>query len=323
MKLPPLDRDRPIYQQIVDYYVARIQSGALPPGFRLPTVRAFSAENDISHGTTKHAYDLLEQQGYIEMVQGRGTFVRQMEPGGKKEKGMAAIDRFLDEMTGLGFSPEEIRIFLDLKLRGREDALPLVRLGAIDCCPEALSVMAQQVSELPHVEVREFLLHTVLEAPEAFGPGLDVLVTTPTHFEQVEEKLAPGQRLARLVMAISRGTLLELARIPEDYRVAVVCASARFSDIITRSYQRYGVLQNPPAVALFGQPGGLEVVLQQVDQVILPSNYLRFASPQEQALLQSIPFAAPPVLFSYKVEKGSLLYLEEQIEQLYRAKLPK
>lgn len=326
MKMPIMGEKGPIYQQIVDYFVSRIASGMLPPGFKLPTVRAFSAENNIAQGTVKHAYDLLEQQGYIKKVQGRGTFVCNLEtsqPISKKEQGMETIDCFLDRMQTLNFSPEEIRIYFDLKLRQREGDIPPVHLGAIDCNPEALSVMTQQIAELGHTDVREYLLGTVLDASVPFDPGLDILVTTPTHFDEVAARMTEDQHLAQLVMAISGNTLLELTRIAEEHSVAIICASQRFGQIITNSIQRYGLLQAPATIAYFGQGAPLEELLRQVDQIILPPNYWRFASPEEQDLIQNLAFTAPPILFDYRIERGSMLFLEEQIKNLYQAKLPK
>src|SRR5690349_3659734 len=65
----------PLYQQIVDEVVRRIHSGALPPGFRLPTSRALAAELGTHRNTAVRAYDELARAGFVVSTVGRGTFV--------------------------------------------------------------------------------------------------------------------------------------------------------------------------------------------------------------------------------------------------------
>lgn len=107
----------PLYQQLVDSIRAAIKTGQLTDGQQLPTVQ----ELDLSRGTIIRAYSTLEQEGLLEMVQGRGTFVRcvPVNERSRKEQAMTAIDHLLDSLEGMGFSATEINIFLSLKLRER------------------------------------------------------------------------------------------------------------------------------------------------------------------------------------------------------------
>jgi hypothetical protein len=61
------------------------------------------------------------------------------------------------KMQELSFSLNDIRIFLDLKLWEREEQVQHVMVAAVDCNPEALSVMCGQIAELPHTEVSTYL----------------------------------------------------------------------------------------------------------------------------------------------------------------------
>ncbi len=67
--------DTPLYQQITEQIRALIQSGALPPGDRLPTVRQLAADLGLTRLTIHSAYTELQAQGLIESFVGRGTFV--------------------------------------------------------------------------------------------------------------------------------------------------------------------------------------------------------------------------------------------------------
>ena len=312
-----------LYQQIVDYFVRGISDGIFDAGYKLPTVRAYAAEQNIALGTVKHAYDILEQLGYVEKIQGRGTFVSDIHKDrsfGKKNRAMTAIDTLLDQMFELGFSKEEIRIFLDLKLREREGVLASVRIGAVDCSPETLSAMCRQINSFPNADVYEYLLQPVLNTPHEFCPNVDLVVTSSTHFDEVAAKMTEDARIFRLSIAISRKALLQLARIPAEYKIGIIAATKRFASVIQSCCKEYSMLTAPPMTALFGDTASVEALVNRCDQLILPSNYLHYCSPKEQTLLAAMPSLAPPISFEYHVDKGSLLALEDEISKIVRDK---
>jgi GntR family transcriptional regulator len=67
--------DKPIYEQIVFQLKDAILSGALEPGSSLPSMRMLANRLHVSVITTKRAYAELEAQGFIDTVQGKGSFV--------------------------------------------------------------------------------------------------------------------------------------------------------------------------------------------------------------------------------------------------------
>ena len=70
----------PIYEQIVDRIRALIQGGKIKAGEPLPSVRGLARQCAISALTAKKAYDMLEQEGLVVTVQGKGTFVADVSP---------------------------------------------------------------------------------------------------------------------------------------------------------------------------------------------------------------------------------------------------
>ncbi len=65
----------PIYLQIKNQIKSAIISGKLKPDEQLPSIRFLAKELRISVITTKRAYDELELEGFINSVQGKGSFV--------------------------------------------------------------------------------------------------------------------------------------------------------------------------------------------------------------------------------------------------------
>jgi DNA-binding transcriptional MocR family regulator len=72
-----LDRNGslPLYSQLASEIQQRIKSGTLPPGSRLPTIRALAQQLNVTRLTIHTAYNELQADGWIESTVGRGTFV--------------------------------------------------------------------------------------------------------------------------------------------------------------------------------------------------------------------------------------------------------
>ena len=66
---------KPIYEQIEDQIRTAIMSGELQTGEALPSLRKLAKELHISALTIARAYSELADEGLVENVQGKGTFV--------------------------------------------------------------------------------------------------------------------------------------------------------------------------------------------------------------------------------------------------------
>lgn len=73
----PLDRsvDISLYRQIALHLRRMVESGALPHGERLPGSRELAGDLGVSRTTVTLAYDLLEDDGFIEQMDRRGSYV--------------------------------------------------------------------------------------------------------------------------------------------------------------------------------------------------------------------------------------------------------
>ena len=72
--------DDPLYQQVYATLRSSILSGELKGGVKLPSTRALAEELSVSRNTILNAYRQLVAEGYIESVQGSGTFVARISP---------------------------------------------------------------------------------------------------------------------------------------------------------------------------------------------------------------------------------------------------
>lgn len=104
--------NQPIYEQIVDQIRTLILKSDLVEGEALPSIRKFSKELQVSVITTKKAYEILEREGFIETVRGKGSFVAMQNKELLKERKMKIIEEkigeIVDESAILGISLEEL-----------------------------------------------------------------------------------------------------------------------------------------------------------------------------------------------------------------------
>lgn len=83
----------PIYEQIKNQIRSAIMSGELMAGEALPSLRKLAKELRVSVLTVTRAYNELADEGLVENVQGKGTFV--MERGNELMKERAR-ERIMD-----------------------------------------------------------------------------------------------------------------------------------------------------------------------------------------------------------------------------------
>lgn len=110
----------PIYEQIVDQVKNQIIGGEIKENQALPSVRALSGELKISALTVKKAYDRLEEEGFVETVHGKGTFVVATDKELAVEARRKAVeDDFttaIDKARAVGMTADEIREIVEIIL---------------------------------------------------------------------------------------------------------------------------------------------------------------------------------------------------------------
>lgn len=209
----------PVYRQIADEIIRSVRSGALRDGEKLPTVRELADALGVSCGTVKHAYGHLESAGVLDMSRGRGTFVRAPLPAGgasKKERVLAAIDALLSEMEALSFSPQEMRIYFDLKLRERMEEAHLVRVTVVAAGVSELLALSQALEACDGVRVSRLLLDEALRSPQRADDGADAVVCTDSAESALIRCVRERKKLVALSLETRAETVAELARLGAD-----------------------------------------------------------------------------------------------------------
>ena len=117
--------NKPIYEQIASQLRALIANGTLAQGTQLPSIRALANDLRVSVITTKRAYADLEAQGFIETVQGKGTFVAGANLELLHEERLRRIESLLaeaiDESAQAGVALDELHEMLDTLAESERD----------------------------------------------------------------------------------------------------------------------------------------------------------------------------------------------------------
>ena len=110
--------NKPIYEQIASRIRDAILSGELAPGQALPSIRALANDLKVSVITPKRAYADLEAAGFIDSVQGKGSFVTGGSLELQREEALRTLESRLaaivDEGASLGLEAKDLHEMIDL-----------------------------------------------------------------------------------------------------------------------------------------------------------------------------------------------------------------
>jgi GntR family transcriptional regulator len=103
----------PLYDQIAARVRAAVATGELRPGDSLPSVRQLAGRLRINPATAVQAYRALESEGFVEMRQGSGTFVRTVHADTRDRERIAQARRLvrslLADAARLGLTKSDLR----------------------------------------------------------------------------------------------------------------------------------------------------------------------------------------------------------------------
>jgi GntR family transcriptional regulator len=112
----------PLYEQIATRVRVAVASGELSPGDSLPSVRQLAGSARVNPATVVQAYRELEADGFVEMRQGAGTFVKRIESADRSRERLSQAHRLVREMlqeaARVGLNSKEIVDAFEQELGG-------------------------------------------------------------------------------------------------------------------------------------------------------------------------------------------------------------
>lgn len=111
---------QPIYEQIVNQIKDKIMHGELLEETMLPSVRTLAKDLKVSALTVKKAYDQLEEEGFVNTVHGKGSFVacaNQVQMLEEKKKEVESeFEQTIKKARSCGMEDTEIRELFEIVL---------------------------------------------------------------------------------------------------------------------------------------------------------------------------------------------------------------
>ncbi|MER6629753.1 GntR family transcriptional regulator [Streptomyces sp. NPDC000987] len=101
-----IDDTAPPYEQVRAQISEQARSGALPVGYRLPTVRGLAESLGLAANTVAKAYRALETDGVIETRGRNGTFVAAAGSAAERELA-AAAQAYAERARRLGLTQDD------------------------------------------------------------------------------------------------------------------------------------------------------------------------------------------------------------------------
>ena len=93
-----MNAPKPRYQQLKDFIIEQISSGELQPTDRVPSENELVETKSVSRMTANRALRELNDEGYVERVAGRGTFVSDY----RARSHLLEVQNIADEIAGRG-----------------------------------------------------------------------------------------------------------------------------------------------------------------------------------------------------------------------------
>jgi DNA-binding transcriptional regulator YhcF (GntR family) len=316
--------DRPLFRQIVDQISRAVREGKLSEGTRLPSERELSEELRLARGTVKKAYEELVREGIIEVRRGQGTFVgssvRPLETG-RKERALLQIGRLLDELERMRFTPREIETLVHISLLERMEKKAIFHVAAVDCNTESLDMFHKQLAYMKGIDLQKFLLHEILGNPSSLSrlEPFKLIIVTSTHYNDLLRAFPSlEERIVQVAVSPSPETILELGSIGPGNTVGIVCESDTFSRIIQNKLRDLRITPKGIETLLLGEGQDVMDFIKSKDVIIIPPGYSFQVSKENKALFQRFrEEGGKTIQFEYRIERGSLLHLEERIKEVW------
>lgn len=314
----PEREGEPVYHRIVQLLTGYIQDGTLREGAQLPTVRALAEQLGVAQGTVKRAYDELERQGILTKAAGRGSFVAYRPPQAQSAQEAAALaaDQLLERLHTLGLSDTQMEALLTERLRLRRQQRPQLRAALVECNPEILAQLRQQLGALEGIGLHPVLLDRARQHPERLASRCDVIITTAEHASELTKMTRRADKVAKIALRLTPQSIAAIVKLTPGAHVGILTHSLRFGALLQehcRSYALGAVLDEPALL----QPGAaFEAYLRGKSVILVPEGYENDCTSEVLGALHRFARRGSVVPCAYRIDEGSRIYLTERLERL-------
>jgi len=321
------DSTIPIYQQISQGIVELVSQGELKVGDQLPTERKLAENLSVARGTISKAYEILNRQSVIEVIQGSGAFIAKSSSstGDRKARATKILEEAIDEVSRMRFSPEEISHFFQLLLLKREDDHCEVRVLCIDCNVESLSLFEKQFLYLKNIKMTKMLLSDFLRTEKLHNllESYDLILTTTTHYREIIARaLKFKEKILQCSLMMARQTIVDLSQIQANAKIGILCETRRFYDIIHRHLVEMHIA--PEAISYLSENSEKEILkkfLSKKQVIICRPQIFGENFTSMSSMGEFLGKGGSLIYFNYQIDRGTLSQVEDRVNEIIREKV--
>lgn len=221
-----------------------VACGDIKRGSQLPSVRELSSTLGIAPATVSQVYKELLQEGLLETVPGKGTYVTDT-PKTPPTRDFTALHRLADEVIerayGLGYEAGELAHLVQRKASSYRAVRPL-ELVFVGIFPGATRAYIDALRGFlkPTDRLRGITLAELAESPQpAYVAQADLIVTLGHRERAVRELLHHAQPLVSINFLVSDETRTALAVLTPGVRLGIVATFPEFLPTMKRGVILY------------------------------------------------------------------------------------
>jgi len=237
-----IDNHLPMYCQLKQIIIDKIQNGEIKENDKLPTESELCAKFGISRSTVRQALNELEEENYIYKIHGKGSFAL----SGYIKQTAGKLRSFTEEIIDLGHKPgaqlinkkitkADSETALNLNIHEGDPVLQVIRLRFIDDEIFSLNFSSFSLDKFPDLNLVDFNAGSIMqeiqlklhcEAVHA-TLTLEATATMPAIAEIIERKVGSPLLLMKRTTYIKRNQIefpLEFVQVyfvPDKYKYEV------------------------------------------------------------------------------------------------------
>lgn len=299
--------------------IQRIESGLYPSGMQLPSVREMADEFGVNKNTIVRVYHNLDQQGYVQVRQGSGTYVQlksvangQLRDDHTDTVWQAQLTKALRAARTIGVDQESVkRVALDSihQVYGN----PKQRILFVECNQYDINSLSSILADAIEQPLQGVLINDFLADPGTYISDYDLLITTFFHLNEIEPLInaIDSRKLVAVHAMPTQDALLELARLQAPV-LGLVADLPRAMDMLThivQTYQRSAALM-PSSLE---DSVRLQNLLDKADAIVVTQS-------RYPGLMAHHP-QIPVVPISLTISQESITHLQQHLAMLPHAAL--
>lgn len=298
----------PIYLQIKSYILDKIRSGEYLPGAKIPTERELSVELGVSRNTVSAAYKELLLEGTLQAQQGRGTFVKDTDPGigadvvgGRRERLVKIIDDAMTKVVELGFTVDQFAAIASIRALEKNQAVKEMRVAVVDCASEYIQRFINQIGQIANVKFEKVILSELIagETPIELLQACDLVVTTLVHQTAVMGLMGNTKKVIGVATVPNLDAVIKLARLAVNTKVAIVAKSDEFIENLQTLLEKTSINHLDFKVMQSGD-------YAEISNFVANYNVVIVSEEREMLVRQIVNESQEVITFYYEIDKGSL-----------------